>query len=105
MNKEKLIKNKELLLNLEYREQFRILRKEINKLYGDNYYIINLQDNKFYTNDNIGIINKNELNDIIPKKIKNKNVVIIIDLIKSKLDIISVHQPIQTRLFLPPIIM
>ena len=74
-------------------------------MYGDNYYIINLQDNKFYTNDNIGIINKNELNDIIPKKIKNKNVVIIIDLIKSKLDIISVHQPIQTRLFLPPIIM
>jgi len=105
MNKEKLIKNKELLLNLEYKEQFRILRKEINKLYGDNYYIINLQDNKFYTNNNIGIINKNELNDIIPKKIKNKNIVIIIDLIKSKLDIISVHQPIQTKLFLPPIIM
>lgn len=105
MNKEKLIKNKELLLNLEYREQFRILRKEISKLYGDNYYIINLQDNKFYTNNNIGIFNKNELNDIIPKKIKNKNIVIIIDLIKSKLDIISVHQPIQTKLFLPPIIM
>lgn len=105
MNKEKLIKNKELLLNLEYKEQFRILRKEISKLYGDNYYIINLQDNKFYTNNNIGIFNKNELNDIIPKKIKNKNIVIIIDLIKSKLDIISVHQPIQTKLFLPPIIM
>lgn len=105
MNEKKSLKDKNLLLELKYKEQFRILKNEISKLYGDNYYIINLQNNKFYTCNSIGVFNKTELNDIIPKKIKNKNTVIIIDLVKSKLDIISVHQPIQTRLFLPPIIM
>ena len=105
MNQEKSLKDKKLLLELKYKEQLRILKNEISKLYGDNYYIINLQNNKFYTCNSIGVFNKTELNDIIPKKIKNKNTVIIIDLVKSKLDIISVHQPIQTRLFLPPIIM
>lgn len=105
MNQEKSLKDKKLLLELKYKEQFRILKKEISKLYGDNYYIINLQNSKFYTCNSIGVFNKNELNDIIPRKIKNKNIVIIIDLVKSKLDIISVHQPIQTKLFIPPIIM
>jgi len=105
MNEKKSLKDKKLLLELKYKEQLRILKNEISKLYGDNYYIINLQNNKFYTCNSIGVFNKTELNDIIPKKIKNKNTVIIIDLVKSKLDIISVHQPIQTRLFLPPIIM
>lgn len=105
MNEKKSLKDKKLLLELKYKEQLRILKNEISKLFGDNYYIINLQNNKFYTCNNIGVFNKNELNDIIPKKIKNKNTVIIIDLVKSKLDIISVHQPIQTRLILPPIIM
>ncbi len=86
-------------------KQEKDLLNEIHKLYGDNYFIIDLNKKKYYTLKSFGKFEKEKLHCIIPQQIKKKKIVIILDIVNKKLDIVSVHQPVQTKLFLPPIIM
>jgi len=90
---------------MEIIKQEKDLFNEIHKLYGDNYFIIDLNKKKYYTLKSFGKFEKEKLNSIIPQQIRKRKIVIIIDIVNKKLDIVSVHQPVQTKLFLPPIIM